>query len=43
MIESSNALVNITGCLIGQRQKFVSVYSAIYRQKPEVMGNVACD
>ena len=37
------ALANKTGRLIGQRQKFATVYSTIYRRKPDVISNVACD
>ena len=42
-IAYSNALANITRSLIGQRQKIATVYSAIYRRKPDVMSNVVCD
>ena len=37
----SNALANVTRRLIGRRQKFATVYSAIFRRKPD-MSNVAC-
>ena len=29
--------------LIGLRQKFATVYSAIYFQKPDFMSNITCD
>ena len=43
VIRTTNALANITRRLIGQRQKFATVYSAIYCWKPDVMSNVAYD
>ena len=39
----SNALANIMRHLIGQRQKFATLYSAMYCRKPNVMSNVTCD
>ena len=39
----SNALENIRRRLIGQLQKFATVYSVIYCRKPDVMSNFACD
>ena len=42
-ITDSNALANIRRRLIGQRQKFATVYSAIYCWKPDVMSNIAYD
>ena len=38
-----NARMNITQRLIGQRQKFATVYPALCRRKPDVMSNVTCD
>ena len=43
MKNNSNALANITRRLIGWRQEFATVYSAIYRRRPDVMSNVSCD
>ena len=40
---NSNALANVTWCLIGQRQEFASVYSAIYRRSTNVIIDVAFD
>ena len=38
----SNETANIKQRLIDERQKFVTVYSVIYRRKPDVMSNVGC-
>ena len=38
----SNALANVTSYLIGH-QKFVTVYSAINHQKPDILSNIGCD
>ena len=35
-----NEIANVTLRLIGQRQEFATVYSAIYRRTPDVMSNV---
>ena len=39
----SNALVNITWHVIGQRQEFAAIYSAVYRRRPYIMSDDACD
>ena len=35
-----NEIANVTLRLIGQRQEYATIYSAIYRQTPDVMSNV---
>ena len=42
MKHNSNALKNVMQCLIGC-QKLVTVYSVIYRRKPNIMSYVPCD
>ena len=40
-IEHYNTLANIMRLLIGQCQKFVTVCSAIYHRKPDIISNLA--
>ena len=40
---NSNTLANLTRRLIGQRQEFASVYSAIYRRSTDVISDIASD